>query len=77
MEGLKEYYNFKSTTVPEYHLGVDYISKLDSKGRRMYQLGSKTYAKEAIQKMKNLSAELGRKPSTLRSSKCVMIGDRI
>ena len=60
MEGLKKYYNFKSTTMPSHHLGVDYYSKLNSEGKRKYQLGSETYVKEAVHKMKGLSADLGR-----------------
>ena len=62
-EGLKKFYTFKTTERPVHHLGVDYYSKPDAAGHYRYQLGSKTYVTEAINKMKDLSVELGRKPS--------------
>jgi hypothetical protein len=43
---LKKEYSFKTTEAPEYHLGIDYIMK---DGR--YQLGSKTYVKEALKRV--------------------------
>eukprot|EP00957_Ditylum_brightwellii_P041798 3165018-Ditylum_brightwellii.AAC.1 len=45
---LKNEYQFKSTTAPEYHLGVNYISILVSKGETMFILGSTTCILEAL-----------------------------
>jgi hypothetical protein len=53
--GLECFYSFKEINAPTYHLGMDYYHTVDSTGKTLYQLGSATYMKEALVKIKDLT----------------------
>ena len=56
---LKQWYSFKGTEEPTYHLGVDYVKGKNQSDKVKWQLGSFTYVKEAIAKIETLLKEEG------------------
>ena len=58
-EELEQWYTFKGIEDPVHHLGVDYVKGKTADGETKWQLGSFTYVKEAIAKLKNLIKQEG------------------